>query len=386
MRVVQVIAGLHQDDGGPFQTLPKIWSHLADLKVEVKPFTTDVSEDIQELNKLSEGKYEVIAEPTRFPDAIRFSPELLKRLNVEMASADVCHNHGCWLFPNWAAAWASKKNRKPLVISPIGHLDQWSLRYHRWRKVAVRLLIEQRNLKYASAFIAKSQSEADQLKRLGFEQTIRVIPNGLDAAEWKRLPSQEIFLAQFPELRDKKLALFLSRIHQKKGIFPLLNAWKVICAKFPDWHLVIAGAETPYAQELKHWLENQPFKNRVSFVGELEGKMKKSAFSASTLFVLPSFSENFGQAILEALAAGLPVITTKGCPWEGIETNQCGWWIQMDEVNIRNALVEALQTSPSKLNEMGQRAKKWVLKEFSWEELMIQLRDLYREVMERPVP
>jgi glycosyltransferase involved in cell wall biosynthesis len=380
LRVVQVVAGLHQDDGGPYQTLPLLWSGLVDQQVGVKVFTTGFEEDI---TRLTANKYELFTAEPSFPEALKRAPGFHEEVERGLGEADLCHNHGCWLYPNWVAGSVARKAQKPLIISPLGHLDRWSLKYHGWRKWFVRHLIEKKNWAYASAFVAKSDLEAEQMRRLGFEQPISVIPNGLDAKAWKELVPPEIFLEKFPELKDRKLLLFLSRIHPKKGIFPLLNVWKLICGKYKDWHLVVAGMDSPYSQEIQKWLSQQSFKDRVTFAGDLEGDVKRSAMTASSLFVLPSFSENFGQVVLEALASGLPVITTKGCPWEGIEKHQCGWWIEMEEVNLRDALVTALGHSETKLRQMGQRGRKWVLKDYDWETLISRLKDLYQEVLDK---
>ncbi len=379
MRTVHVIAGLEKSDGGPFYTLPYLWNEFTEMGVQVSVHTTDLKPSNE-----TQRPWKLCKSPRTFPQSLKYSSILKTALYAEMGVTDLCHNHGCWLYPNWAAASTARKAHKPLVISPLGHLDPWSLQHHGWRKQFIRFFVEETNWKYCSAFVAKSEMEADHLQQLGLKQPIRVIPNGIDIHEWERPSSPDPFYEKFPELRNHRLLLFLSRIHQKKGLPVLFQAWAEIMNRFPDWHLVIAGnTHHVYGEKLKSAIIREPFNQRITFTDQLDGPLKFSALAASSLFVLPSITENFGQAILEALASGLPVITTKGCPWSSIEKHECGWWIELDPSLLAKTLTLAMKLSPKELQERGFKGRQWVLRDFHWRKIAEQHCNLYREILDK---
>jgi len=379
MHVAHVVAGLDALDGGPSHTLPYLWSQLVKKNISLSVHTTFDSSDKLPKNP---NDYEFVCKPRAFPLSLKRSPELKMALDRTLLKADLCHNHGCWLYPNWMAGSMARKHRKPLIISPLGHLDEWSLQYHGWRKRAIQFLVEERNWKYASAFIAKSELEASHLRQIGITSKIFVIPNGIFASDYTKLVSADLFRGSFPELKSKRLLLFLSRIHPKKGIFELLEMWKKMCSRFPDWHLVVAGStENSHGRKIQEWLKNQECQKSVSLVQSLEGEMKHSAMTAADIFILPSHSENFGQVILESLARGTPVITTRACPWKGIEDHRCGWWIENNHRSLESALDDAMKESKVNLQEMGARGREWVLREFAWEYIGERMIEVYREVL-----
>ncbi len=387
MRVLHVIAGLTEADGGPSVTLPELWKHLDDVGLGIHAFTTRDDDETMPEAVLHHTSYRLTVARRTFPKTWKYSSELAENLESEMPEADLCHNHGCWLHPNWIAGRLSRRFGKPLVISPLGHLDEWSLNYHPWRKRLLRALVEDRNWRYASAFVAKTEEEAAQLRQLGLRQTIRVIPNGMDAAHYREGASPEAFLARYPELRGHRLLLFLSRVHPKKGLPLLLWAWDILAPRFPDWRLVIAGdLESPHGREVTRSATSGTLHGRVTLTGPLDGPLRDSARAAASLFVLPSLSENFGQAILEALAAGLPALITTACPWTGVESRGCGWRVRPSQGALRHTLAQAMSLPASKLRTMGHRGQEWVLRDFDWKTIARQLRDLYSEILAERTP
>lgn len=371
MKVVHVVAGLSPLDGGPSHTLPELWRALLRVGVEVDALTTTAA------GEESPSGGCISAFPRVFPRSFKHSPALGEALGQKLQQADLCHNHGCWLSPNWAAGWAARVNRKPLIISPLGHLDAWSRERWALAKIAIRILIEGKNWDYASAFIAKSDAEASELRQLGLGDKVRVIPNGISPQDGKG--NHAAFRAQFPPLEGKRILLFLSRIHSKKGVLKLVQAWRELAPQYPDWKFVIAGDTSgSYGGLVVEAVEHMDAKIRPILTGELSGPAKAGALSAADLFVLPSLSENFGQAILEALAAGVPVIATRQCPWPGLETHGCGWWIE--SANLAATMREAMALEKSALTEMGSKGCAWVLRDYSWDVVAGKMKGLYEEL------
>jgi len=172
-----------------------------------------------------------------------------------------------------------------------------------------------------------------------------------------------------------KKIVFLSRIHAKKGIEILLDAWKEINSK--DWTLEIAGeGDSEYIAELERKIRIENI-SHVKFVGPQYGDAKWSFYKSADLFVLPTYSENFGIVVAEALVVGVPVLTTKGTPWQELETHRCGWWIDLTVTNLVKTLNEAINTSPEELKGMGMRGRKLVAEKYDIKAVAENIKDLY---------
>ncbi|ESZ10246.1 hypothetical protein X737_31905 [Mesorhizobium sp. L48C026A00] len=163
--------------------------------------------------------------------------------------------------------------------------------------------------------------------------------------------------------------LFLGRIHPVKGVDNLLRAWVAVQQKFPQWHLLIVGpGDADYLREMLS-LATALGAARTNFHGPLYGADKIAAFRAADLFVLPTYSENFGIAVAEALAAECPVITTKGAPWSGLISRQAGWWIDIGVAPLVSAFEQAMSQTPETLRAMGAAGRVWMQDEFSWQNI-----------------
>ena len=378
MRVVHVIAGLDSRDGGPSFTLPELWRNLKRAGVEVRALTTH---DPRHGPPPSVEGIALRSFSQAFPFPFKRAPGLAAALDEEARAASVIHNHGCWLAPNWAAGRVARRLGKPLVISPLGHLDAWSLARNPWRKRLVRALVEDRNWRAARAWVAKSYREAEQIRALGLPGIIRVIPNGMDPAHYAAPFDPAPILDLHPALRGRRVLLFLSRLHPKKGLPLLLTAWRALATRFPDWILLVAGdPDSPHGREVVDGARDLVAAGRVVFAGAVQGRLKDAALGAAHLFVLPSLSENFGQVVLEALASGLPAIVSRACPWGEIESRECGWWVPPEVATLHQILETALEMDPSLLAAMGARGRAWALHEFGWPEIAAKLDGLYREI------
>jgi glycosyltransferase involved in cell wall biosynthesis len=273
---------------------------------------------------------------------------------VELTNWDLVHSHGLWLpFNHTVAGLAGKRH----IISPRGMLEPWALNNSKWKKRVAWWLYQKRDLKRAIAFHATAESEAESIRRLGFKQPIAVIPNGVD------LP--EIFKPAVKPEGASKTALFLSRIHPKKGLPMLLDAWKRVA---PDnWRLVIAGNDDGnHLPLIEKKLKELGLGDQVTIAGPLFGKAKDVAYRNADLFVLPSYSENFGIVVTEALGYQLPVLTTTGCPWQELITERCGWWVDPTPEGIEAGLGDALASSSMQLQEMGVRGCELVREKYQW--------------------
>ena len=201
---------------------------------------------------------------------------------------------------------------------------------------------------------------------MGFDNPISIIPNGIDLTEYKQVKT----------FYGTKKIVFLSRIHPKKGIELLLEAWRTMDTK--GWTLEIAGnGEPTYINIL---IKAAKDLGNVFFVGPYYEEAKWDFLRSADVLVLPSYSENFGIVVAEALAVGVPVITTQDTPWKDLETYKCGWWIQLSVSNLKYALVKAMQTPVLELELMGTNGRKLIVDKYDIKAVAKEITKIYKKI------
>ncbi len=280
----------------------------------------------------------------------------------------VVHDHAVWLPSNHTVAQFCKKNQIARVVSPRGMLGSWAMAHGGWKKRLAWALYQRADLMLASGFHATSDQEAEEIRKLGFTRPIVVVPNGIDVPE--TLPKRCCAAKQF---------LFMSRIHPKKGLMELLAAWKESDAGSMNWRLVIAGPDDGgYRAKIESEIDRLKLRSSVDLVGEIRGEAKWQLLANSDYFILPSHNENFGIAIAEALACGVPVITTTETPWSIIMEKKLGWWIPIDHAALVNSIKAAMLQSEPDFVTMKLRAKLAMQEQFSWKQAAEGLANFYR--------
>jgi glycosyltransferase involved in cell wall biosynthesis len=219
---------------------------------------------------------------------------------------------------------------------------------------------------------ATSEEEYQQIRAKGITAPVAVIPNGID------IPQMPADVGEVRGTSQMRTLLFLSRIHPTKALDRLLKAWSRLEELHPTWKLRIVGKGDAAHVEEVHSLASELGVKRVEFSGPLYGAEKSMAYWQANLFVLPTHSENFGMAVAEALAHGCPAIVGKGAPWEGLELEQCGWWVANDVDTLAATLHEAMGTSSASLVEMGKRGRAWMARDYNWEVIGQDMAAAYR--------
>jgi len=249
------------------------------------------------------------------------------------------------------------------------------LKYKSWKKKLVWWLWQKSAIEMAAMLHATAQEEADNLRALGLKNPIAIIPNGVD------VPAN----AASHEPESERIVLFLSRVHPKKGINNLINAWGKL--KPQGWKLVIAGPdEAGHLAEVQSQIAAAGLTTQVQCIGPVEGEAKWQLYQQASVFVLPTFSENFGIVIAEALAAGVPVITTTGTPWRELPEKGCGWWVDIGVQPLVGALREALGLTDEQRRDMGLKGREWMQAEYSWSKIATEMIAAYRWVLEGGSP
>ena len=297
------------------------------------------------------------------------SPKYLHALRKAARRVDVVHNHSLWSMVNMAAGLVVPGKHAKLVTSPHGTLSEWALSHHRWRK-QVFWPLQKRVLEYADLIHATCEDEYNDIRRLGLRAPVTIISNGID------LPD----LVPRTAGQDERILLFLSRVHPKKGIELLLDAWAALDASYPQWRLRIVGPGEPEYLAVLHARVARNGSRKVSFDGPLYGDEKIAAYRNADLFVLPTHSENFGMVVAEALAQECPAIVSHGAPWSGLDREGCGWWIPNDVDSLRATLEQAMAQPPDVLHAMGARGRQWMQRDFSWEGVAGMMEAAYRWV------
>jgi len=304
---------------------------------------------------------------------------------------NLIHSHEIWTQPNHAAAAVARELGLPLVVSTHGMLEPWAWRHRAWKKRPAWWLWQHRDLRSAAALRATAPQEVDALRALGLRNPIALIPNGVDLPEDAGpKPENGSRMTRIPRLQvaaggpapGKRNALFLSRIHPKKGLLNLVAAWSQ--ARPAGWRMVVSGPdECGHTEQVKQAVAAARLSEEFDFTPPAYGAQKQELYANADLFVLPTFSENFGIVIAEALAAGVPVITTKGAPWEELRTRQCGWWIDIGVESLAAALREATSLSDQQRQEMGRKGRCLVEEKYAWPHIGREMSDVYQWVTGR---
>lgn len=363
---IHVVSSIEDEASGPSYSVTRLAEAQAGLGLSVGVYS--LAGTPQDELRAGVRLRSFAASLTGVPGLSRlaFSRDLHQALDAAAAEGALLHMHGLWRMPNVYPGRAARRRGAPLVISPRGMLGAAALAFSERQKRLFWQLAQAGAVAPVRFFHATSDAEVADIRAFGLTAPVAVIPNGVD------LPAHP---PQGPRERE---VLHLGRIHPKKGIDRLLQAWALVAPEKPGWRLRIVGpSEGGHTAELEALARRLSLGDSVRFEGPLYGADKQEAYRRATLFVLPTRNENFGMVVAEALAQGTPVISTKGAPWQGLETERCGWWIDHGPELMAATLREALTTTPEGLVAMGTRGREWMARDFGWETLAARMAEVY---------
>lgn len=316
------------------------------------------------------------------------SVAMFNALRRAIPAIDIVHIHGIYRFHLPAAAALCVYYGVPYVVKPHGSLDPYLFRVRRWRKAAPEWLFVEPSLRYASAVHFTTAEEmilaaSTAIFRNSSDGTVAnaiIVPEGVTLDAASDIAPEE-FVEAHPETRGMRLVLFLGRINFKKGLDILAKAFGLASRKRDDLWLVIAGPDNEgYASQVRGWLAAEGVLNRSTFTGMLVGAQKQAAYRAAAVFVLPSYTENFGMTIMEALNHGSPVvISTKVNIWRDLKAAGAGIVTECNAAHVAEAILKVVE-NPVAAREMVQRGRELV-RRFSWELVAADMRAHYRRLV-----
>ena len=304
------------------------------------------------------------------PHSLYFSPQMGLNASRLVGEADVVHGHGLYTAANWVFGREAGRQRKPLVYHVHGFFEPWILNRSQWKKNLVHRLFENGNFNRAQLWRALTSKEADQIRNCGIKAPIVIAPNGIHLDEYAESfdAAAPLQTPTVPELKKTGLRmLFLARVHPKKGLDLLINAWSQLRNIGRDWELVIAGPdEQGYLAQVQKMVAEAGIGDRVVFTGSVTGATKIALIHSADLFVLPSYSEGFSIGLLEAMACQVPVIATHACNFPEISTTEAGWECEAELVALRQTLETAISASELERKQRGRNGRKLVETQYTW--------------------
>jgi len=382
MKVLHVIQSIAQSTGGPARSSQGLVAALNRIGVKawLFSFTPGESQWIEGVTRFKAVTSNRQTEERTHEEVNKDSRRRLRALCtfwkkqkefeafVEDIKPDLIHVHAIWCFGSHIACKVARKKGIPYIVAPRGMLEPWSLQQKKWKKLLAMCFYQRRDLKGSCLLHATAESEALQFRNLRLFQPIVISPNGVNFPQ--KLPERNL------HADGRRRMLFVSRIHPKKGLLDLIEAWSRILPE--QWVLEIVGTDADgYQRSVEDKVRKLCLCNSVIFTGPLDDTKKWEAYRRADVFVLPTYSENFGIVVAEALYAHVPVITTKGTPWEELSSEHCGWWIDIGVEPLVQVLQDAMALTDSERHQMGMNGRTLVEKKYTWSAVAMQMKLAY---------
>lgn len=377
MKIRHFLLSLNPRFGGPTTSVPIQCIGLANEGADVTLVTYTESRPFEDKLK---GAGVHIADfdcpKSKIDQIFYFALRIFLKKNDD---SDIYHYHGVWLPSNHWISSAARRQKKKYIVNPRGDLEIYRINYNKWKKLKkmfIWYLYGKKDTQQASCILTTSQQEADSVRKLGITAPVAIIPNGID-------------LSYFPKKierkpQEKKVMLFLSRVNPIKGLDLLIDAWKLLPEGLSSkWELHIVGNSDPidYISKLEEKVKRLDLKDCVKFLGPITGDAKMQKYINSDLFILPSFNENFGNVIAEAMMCECPVITTNNTPWDCLIEYNCGWWIELNLDSLLKALTESMSLTDEERHGLGKKSRQIIVNRYSSESVAKMTYKLYEWVL-----
>jgi len=298
-------------------------------------------------------------------------------LEAVVRSAEVVHIHGLWQGHTRRGARAARLAAVPYLIAAHGMAEPWAMRHKAWKKKLYTALVEGKNLRRASCLHALSRPEIGHLRTIAAGTPVCFVPNGVDLGPLEYLPPRTALESEFPELAGKFLLLFFGRLHAKKGLDLLAQAMAQLRPDYPELHLLLAGKDDGALGPFLRQTSDAGLASRVTWVGHVAGERARQLWGAADAFILPSYSEGFSMAVLEALACRLPVLITTACHFPELAAADGGIIVEPTAPDVTQGFRNLLERTPAERTELGRRGRALVERNYTWEQQAQRLANVY---------
>ncbi|OJW19986.1 MAG: glycosyltransferase [Planctomycetales bacterium 71-10] len=298
-------------------------------------------------------------------------------LDAAVRAAEVVHMHGLWQYHSRRGAAVARAAKVPYVMAAHGMAEPWALRHKRWKKRLYLALIESKNLRRASCLHALSRPEIGHLRDLAPWSPVCFVPNGVDLSAFDAMPRRAALEAEHPELKGKFILLFFGRVHAKKGLDILAEAMGRLAADFPQLHLLIAGKDDGALAPFAARISDLGLTRSATYVGHVSGEEARKVWAAADAFTLPSYSEGFSMAILEALANRLPAVFTTACHFPEAAAADAAVVVEPQAEALTLALRELMERSPAERRALGANGRRLVEADYTWDQQAARLASVY---------
>lgn len=378
MKILHVISSMAQESGGPPGICAGMAGGLARRGHAVTIATVEL--DRRSMVAIPEGV--TVKFFPASPGSYCRAPAMGAWLDAQARTFDIVHLHSIWQYPTFAAARACWKAKVPYVVLLNGMLDAFSVMNKSALKKRVYWMLREGRVQRRSAGLQCSAPEIRKAVPWIRDLPKFVVGNAIASSELEELPARGAFRAKHPEFADAPVALFLSRLHPKKGLDRLIPAWKIVAERMPEARLVLAGTGEPeYVAGLDRLIAANGLGGKVVRVGQLQGRAKWEALVDADVFVLPSHQEGFSMAITEALGAGCACVITEECNFDDVREAGCGVVISKGDMQAFARSAMELLADDGKRREVGAKAQQLIRERYTWEKIAEDLEKVYRWVL-----
>ena len=387
MKIVQYMSRMKLEDGGVVRAVLDLCGALAARGHDVTLLAGDSSDVTSAWRSGSDGLPRVHTLQGRSGPLPRLTQPATLDAQRIIQQADVLHLHVPWDPICIQLGRIARQAGVPYLVGIHGMLDDWSMKQKSLKKRLYLAIKGRRFLEQAAAVHCTAQAEREQSEKWYPKGRPVVLPLIFDLEEYIDLPGPQLARQAFASVipsTDEPVLLFLSRLHPKKRVDLLIEAAGELRRRGVSFKLLIAGTgDEPYEAQLRQLVKERALTEQIAFVGFVTGKEKVSLYQAAHLFVLPTHQENWGFVLLESLACGTPVITTKGVDiWPELESTGGAVIADASPDAIADAIVALLSDDPRR-QSMGVKGRDWVLRNLTVERVLDRYEQLYREISAR---
>lgn len=364
MKVVHFITSIDRRSGGP-ATYMELLSHYLGQLVELHIVTAKTDNAVELENAIVH-----YVSCDKMTDLLLLKRQWLSLLND--INPDIVHLNGIWEPQSWIVQHEAQKRGIKVIITPHGMMEPWCVHHKAWKKKLALILYQQRSVREADCLHATTEIEKENMLLWHEKTPIEIIPLGIgvDGIAVKKC------------WKKQKRILFLSRVHEKKGIEFLLETVRQLKTVLDGYHFIIAGeGDMQYVDSLKNRVKEYGIGKLVDFVGGVYGERKWELYRDADFFVLPTYCENFGYVIAESLAVGTPVVTTQETPWSLLEKYHCGYWISLKMETLVEAIDKMVKKTDEEMEIMGRNARTLVEVQCNLGTIAQRMRDLYGKML-----